>query len=125
MVFYVSFFEDCNNSTSGTRENNRSNTTTGYFYLVVAANGEEARGGASSAHTVWNYCGKLAGQPHPEGVSEGFLPGASGHALPGCWTGRKNQSGWGGVKIRTDLNVVYQQTSHSQLSLHERFLGMH
>lgn len=60
-----------------------------YFDLLVAANGEEAWGGASSAHTVWNYCGKLAGKPHPEGVPEGLLPCPSGHTLPGCWTGRK------------------------------------
>lgn len=60
-----------------------------YFYLLVAANGEEAWRGASSAHTVWNYCGKLAGKPHPEGVPEGLLPSPAGHTLPGCWTGRK------------------------------------
>lgn len=60
-----------------------------HFYLVAAANGEEASGGASSAHSVWNDCGKLAGKPHPEGVSEGLLLGPSGHALPWCWTGRK------------------------------------
>lgn len=60
-----------------------------HFYLVAAANGEEACGGASSAHFVWNDCGKLAGKPHPEGVSEGLLLGPSGHALPWCWTGRK------------------------------------
>lgn len=52
------------------------------FCLLAAANGEEARGGASPAHFVWNHCGKLAGKPHPEGVSEGLLPGPSGHALP-------------------------------------------
>lgn len=58
-------------------------------YLLVAANGEEAWGGASSAHTVWNYCGKLAGKPYPERVSEGLLPGPSGHTLLGCRAGRK------------------------------------
>lgn len=52
------------------------------FYLPAAANGEEARGGASPAHFVWNHRGKLAGKPHPEGVSEGLLLGPSGHALP-------------------------------------------
>lgn len=60
--------------------------------LLVAANGEEARGGASSSHTVWNYSGKLAGKPNPEGVSEGLLPSATGHTLPGCWTGRRTFS---------------------------------
>lgn len=58
-------------------------------YLVAAANGEKACRGASSAHFVWNNRGKLAGKPHPEGVSEGLLLGPSGHALPGCWTSRK------------------------------------
>lgn len=58
-------------------------------YLVAAANGEKACRGASSADFVWNNRGKLAGKPHPEGVSEGLLFGPSGHALPGCWTGRK------------------------------------
>lgn len=63
------------------------------FNLLVAVNGEEARGGASSAHTVRNYCRKLAGKPHPEGVPEGLLPGPSGHTLPRCWTGRKTIGG--------------------------------
>lgn len=57
--------------------------------LLVAANGEEAWGGASSSHTMWNYSGKLAGKPNPEGVSEGLLPCATGHTLPGCWTGKR------------------------------------
>lgn len=57
--------------------------------LPVAANGEEAWRGASSSHTVWNYSRKLAGKPHPEGITESLLPGTTSHTLPGCWTGRK------------------------------------
>lgn len=58
-------------------------------FSVVAADGEEAGGGASPAHTVRHYSGKLAGKPDPEGVPEGLLPGAAGHSLPGCRAGRK------------------------------------
>lgn len=70
-----------------------------HFYLFiwnvisicpVAANGAEARWGAPSSHTVWNYSRKLAGKPDPEGVSESLLPGPAGHTLPGCWTGWKH-----------------------------------
>jgi len=58
--------------------------------FLVAVNGEEAWWGASSTHAVWHYSGKLAGKPNPEGISEGLLPGAAGHTLPGCRTGRKS-----------------------------------
>lgn len=62
-----------------------------HSFLPVAAYGEKARRSAPSSHTVRDYCGKLAGKPHPEGVAEGLLPGTSGHALPGRWTGRKSE----------------------------------
>lgn len=58
-------------------------------FLLVVAYGEKARRSAPSSHTVRDYCGKLAGKSHPEGVAEGLLPGTSGHALPGRWTGSK------------------------------------
>lgn len=57
------------------------------FYTSVAFDGAETRGGASSSVAVWNHRGKLAGKPHPEGVSAGLLLGPTGYSLPGCWTG--------------------------------------
>ncbi|CAJ1072080.1 MAU2 chromatid cohesion factor homolog isoform X3 [Xyrichtys novacula] len=38
---------------------------------------------------MWDYHGKLAGKPNPEGVTQGFFPSAAGHTLPGCWAGVK------------------------------------
>lgn len=54
----------------------------------AAADGEEAGGSAPSVDSVWDHRGELAGKPHPEGVPQGVLPGAAGHTLPGCRTGK-------------------------------------
>lgn len=72
---------------------------------AAAADGAKAAGSASPAHPVRTDRGELAGEPHPEGVPEGFLPGAAGHALPGCRSGER--SGTTPLRLRRKVKRMY------------------
>lgn len=54
---------------------------------AAVVDGTEAERGAPAADAVRDHRRELAGEPPPEGVAPGFLPGAAGYTLPGCRTG--------------------------------------